>query len=64
MQYVRKKSKGFGRNAQIEGQVIDGESVLLVEGHDRRRQEHKVNFVQGAARYRRQMRARFRVVFP
>ena len=31
MQYVRKKSKGFGRNAQIEGQVIEGERVLLVE---------------------------------
>ena len=31
MQYVRKKPKGFGRNAQIEGQVLDGERVLLVE---------------------------------
>jgi len=31
MQYVRKQSKGFGRNAQIEGQVIDGQRVLLVE---------------------------------
>src|SRR6185312_815769 len=24
MQYVRKKAKGFGRNAQIEGQVVEG----------------------------------------
>ena len=31
MQYVRKQAKGFGRNAQIEGQVIDGQRVLLVE---------------------------------
>jgi orotate phosphoribosyltransferase len=31
MQYVRKKAKGFGRGAQIEGQLIDGERVLLVE---------------------------------
>jgi orotate phosphoribosyltransferase len=31
MQYVRKKPKGFGRNAQIEGQVLDGERILLVE---------------------------------
>ncbi len=31
MQYVRKKPKGFGRNAQIEGQVIEGQRVLLVE---------------------------------
>ena len=31
MQYVRKKPKGFGRNAQIEGQVLDGQRVLLVE---------------------------------
>jgi orotate phosphoribosyltransferase len=31
MQYVRKKEKGFGRNAQIEGDVQDGQRVLLVE---------------------------------
>ncbi len=31
MQYVRKKPKGFGRNAQIEGQIEDGDRVLLVE---------------------------------
>lgn len=31
MQYVRKKPKGFGRNAQIEGEITDGQRVLLVE---------------------------------
>ncbi|WP_051341455.1 orotate phosphoribosyltransferase [Azospirillum halopraeferens] len=31
MQYIRKKPKGFGRNAQIEGVVNDGDRVLLVE---------------------------------
>jgi orotate phosphoribosyltransferase len=31
MQYVRKKPKGFGRNAQIEGEIRPGERVLLVE---------------------------------
>jgi len=31
MQYVRKKPKGFGRNAQIEGEVKEGQNVLLVE---------------------------------
>jgi orotate phosphoribosyltransferase len=31
MQYVRKKPKGFGRNAQIEGEVRDGARALLVE---------------------------------
>ena len=31
MQYVRKAPKGFGRNAQIEGEVKDGQRVLLVE---------------------------------
>ena len=31
MQYVRKKPKGFGRNAQIEGHVAEGQRVLLVE---------------------------------
>jgi orotate phosphoribosyltransferase len=45
MQYVRKKSKGFGRNAQIEGQLIPGQRVLLVEdlATDGR---SKVNFVK------------------
>lgn len=31
MQYVRKKPKGFGRDAQIEGDIQEGQSVLLVE---------------------------------
>ncbi|AJC20311.1 orotate phosphoribosyltransferase [Pandoraea pulmonicola] len=31
MQYVRKKPKGFGRNAQIEGDLPEGSRVLLVE---------------------------------
>ncbi|MHA1597762.1 MAG: orotate phosphoribosyltransferase [Alphaproteobacteria bacterium] len=31
MLYVRKKPKGFGRNAQIEGDMAEGARVLLVE---------------------------------
>ncbi|MXP62048.1 orotate phosphoribosyltransferase [Roseomonas sp. M0104] len=31
MSYVRKKPKGFGRNAQIEGDVPEGKRTLLVE---------------------------------
>jgi orotate phosphoribosyltransferase len=31
MQYVRKKAKGFGRNAQIEGHLVEGQRILLVE---------------------------------
>ncbi len=31
MQYIRKKPKGFGRNAQIEGNLIEGSRTLLVE---------------------------------
>ena len=31
MQYIRKKPKGFGRNAQIEGNVVEGARTLLVE---------------------------------
>ena len=31
MQYVRKKPKGFGRDAQIEGYLKEGSKVLLVE---------------------------------
>lgn len=31
MVYVRKKPKGFGRNAQIEGELGEGKRVLLVE---------------------------------
>ena len=45
MQYVRKKPKGFGRGAQIEGQLIPGQRVLLVEdlASDSR---SKINFVK------------------
>lgn len=31
MQYVRKKPKGYGRDAQIEGEIKEGQRVLLVE---------------------------------
>jgi orotate phosphoribosyltransferase len=31
MAYIRKKPKGFGRNARIEGEVREGARVLLVE---------------------------------
>lgn len=31
MQYVRKKPKGFGRDARIEGATSEGQHVLLVE---------------------------------
>jgi orotate phosphoribosyltransferase len=31
MQYIRKKPKGYGRNAQIEGVVREGSRALLVE---------------------------------
>ncbi len=31
MTYVRKKPKGYGRDAQIEGQMNEGDRVLLIE---------------------------------
>ena len=31
MSYVRKKPKGYGRNARIEGTMQEGQRVLLVE---------------------------------
>ncbi len=31
MSYVRKRPKGYGRNARIEGEMAEGERVLLVE---------------------------------
>jgi len=31
MQYVRKKPKGFGRDAQVEGTITENQRVLLVE---------------------------------
>jgi orotate phosphoribosyltransferase len=44
MQYIRKKPKGFGRGSQIEGHLIPGQRVLLVEdlATDGR---SKINFV-------------------
>jgi orotate phosphoribosyltransferase len=45
MQYVRKQAKGFGRNAQIEGEVKEGQRVLLVEDMTTDGGS-KVNFVQ------------------
>jgi orotate phosphoribosyltransferase len=45
MQYVRKKPKGFGRNAQIEGHIEDGDRVLLVEDMTTDGRS-KVNFCQ------------------
>ena len=31
MAYIRKKPKGFGKNARIEGNMYEGQNVLLVE---------------------------------
>ncbi|MBI6628971.1 orotate phosphoribosyltransferase [Pontibaca salina] len=31
MSYVRKKPKGYGRNARIEGEMSEGQRVLLIE---------------------------------
>ena len=31
MQYIRKKPKGFGRDARIEGNIEKGQRILLVE---------------------------------
>jgi orotate phosphoribosyltransferase len=45
MQYVRKQTKGFGRNAQIEGHLKDGDRVLLVEDMTTDGRS-KVNFCQ------------------
>ena len=45
MQYVRKKAKGFGRNAQIEGHLEPGDRVLLVEDMTTDGRS-KVNFCQ------------------
>lgn len=49
MQYVRKKAKGFGRNAQIEGHLPEGVRALLVEDltTDGR---SKINFCQALRR--------------
>ena len=61
MLYVRKKAKGFGRGAQIEGHLDEGQRVAPGRGHDlgRRQQDQ---FLQRAARSRRQVRPRVRVL--
>ena len=61
MQYVRKKAKGFGRGAQIEGQLLPGQRVLLVEdlATDGR---SKVNFVKAIRDADGQMRPLLRGV--
>jgi orotate phosphoribosyltransferase len=46
MLYIRKKPKGFGRNAQIEGEMKEGARVLLVEDLASEGTS-KLNFVQG-----------------
>lgn len=50
MLYVRKKPKGFGRNAQIEGDMPEGAKVLLVEDltTDAGSKVNFVNAVRGA----------------
>ncbi|MEO5700428.1 MAG: orotate phosphoribosyltransferase [Casimicrobiaceae bacterium] len=45
MHYVRKKAKGFGRNAQIEGADLEGSRILLVEDLTTDGQS-KINFVK------------------
>jgi orotate phosphoribosyltransferase len=45
MLYIRKKPKGFGRNAQIEGVLAEGQRVLLVEDLASEGTS-KLNFVQ------------------
>jgi orotate phosphoribosyltransferase len=46
MLYVRKQPKGFGRNAQIEGELKEGSRVLLVEDLATDGAS-KINFVKG-----------------
>ncbi len=46
MLYVRKKPKGFGRDAQIEGDIGEGQRVLLVEDLATDGAS-KINFVNG-----------------
>ena len=61
MQYVRKKPKGFGRNAQIEGNIEDGERVLLVEDMTTDGRS-KVNFCKALRERGRHRRACVRVL--
>jgi orotate phosphoribosyltransferase len=59
MQYVRKKPKGFGRNAQIEGSSGAGPARAAGRGPDHRRPQQG-QFLQRAARGRRHRRAYLR----
>ena len=61
MQYIRKKAKGFGRNAQIEGEVVVGARTLLVEdlATDGR---SKVNFCNALRKAGAQRRSLLRLV--
>ena len=61
MQYVRKKPKGFGRNAQIEGHIEDGDRVLLVEDMTTDGRS-KVNFCKALREAGAVGRARLRVL--
>ena len=54
MQYVRKKPKGFGRGAQIEGQLIPASACCWSKTSPPTAEQGQ--FHQGAARGRRQMR--------
>ncbi len=56
MLYVRKQPKGFGRNAQIEGHLVEGQRVLLVEDMTTDGAQQG-QFLQRAAPGRRQGRA-------
>ena len=62
MQYVRKKPKGFGRNARIEGELMDGGRTLLVEDLATDGGSKK-DFVQALRDAGTALRPRFRVFF-
>ncbi len=60
MQYIRKKPKGFGRNAQIEGTILDqGRSPARRGSRHRRPQQGQ--FLRGAAGGRAALRPCLRV---
>ena len=61
MQYVRKKPKGFGRNARIEGDVMEGGRALLVEDLATDGGSKK-DFVQALRELRAALRSRLRVL--
>ena len=61
MAYVRKKPKGFGRNALIEGEVPEGLNTLLVEDLTTDGGS-KIQFAKALARSRRDLPPHFRGV--